>query len=32
MKEEIMKAIGLEPSFKVEYWSADNPITIKKAA
>ena len=24
--------IGLEPSFKVEYWSADNPIIIKKIA
>jgi hypothetical protein len=28
----MMMAIGLEPSFKVEYWSADNPITIKKTA
>ena len=32
MREEMMMAIGLEPSFKVEYWSADNPITIKKTA
>ena len=32
MREEMMMAIGLEPSFKVEYWSADNPIIIKKTA
>ncbi|CAI8269547.1 MAG: Uncharacterised protein [Flavobacteriaceae bacterium] len=32
MREEMIIAIGLEPSFKVDYWSADNPITIKKTA